>query len=153
MDSESFDASTSQREGALPEWADPFLDLLREKRVADACRELRIDRTTPYALKKRDPEFAARWAEIQDARDDRMEDTLAERLVDGWLEPVYHNGEQIDERRVFDNKTALAYLKARRPERWSERRIDAGAGQEQQKVQIEFVQQPAVEPDTTKGSE
>lgn len=147
------DESTGQREGAFPEWGEAFLEALRTKTVADACRTVNIDRTTPYALRRRCPELRDRWAEITDARDDRIEDTLAERMVDGWMEPIFDkDGVQVAERRVYDNKTALAYLKARRPDQWSERRIDAGAGQEQQRIEVVFRDQPTTPPDTTKAN-
>jgi hypothetical protein len=153
MGSEAVNESTVQR-GEAPAWVESFLDRIREGfTITAACAHAKINRTTPYAHARRCEAFAAEWGALRDARDDRLEDELAYRLIDGYVErELDGDGNVKAQRHIFDNRTALAYLKARRPERWSERRIDQGDGQEGPKLEITFTSQPETPPDTTKES-
>ena len=90
---------------------------------------------------------------VERDRDRHIADALAERLIYGTPEEIWFNGERVGERMVFDNRTALQFLKSRAPSEWSERRIDQGSGTEGPTIRIEFAKQPETEPDTTKGEE
>lgn len=144
--------STDQRVEP-PEWCEKFLELVAKGTIAEACRQLQLDRTTPYKVKDRCPDFAAKWDEIKHATVRRIHDNLVDRLADGWEETIVVGGQE-STKRVYDNKTALAYMKSREPEKYSERRFQPEqATGEQHKVVIEFKGQPDVAPDTTKTEE
>lgn len=106
--------STSTR--TRPRWVDRFLDELEARgTVTHACKAAGIDRKTPYNRREKDEEFAAAWDERVDRVTDRLEASLLERAIDGWLRPVYHAGKVVGATREFDNGLAWRLLRARRP--------------------------------------
>lgn len=48
----------------------------------------------------------------------RLEDAMLGRALHGVVEPIFYKGEQVGERRRYDERLALALLRARRPERY-----------------------------------
>jgi hypothetical protein len=91
--------------------------------VSEAAKRAGIHRDTAYAWRKADPEFAAEWAEIEEASTERLEQEALRRAVDGWVErPVFDKeGEQVGEVRKFSDTLLIFMLKARRPDTYRER--------------------------------
>lgn len=52
---------------------------------------------------------------------DRCEDAALTRAVDGWEEPVWHQGVQVGTVRKYDSQLLMFLLRARRPEKYRER--------------------------------
>ena len=64
-----------------------------------------------YALRRRDPLFAAAWdASLTIARE-RLADTLLARSMEGNIELIWRDGEIVGERHTLDNRLGLAILR------------------------------------------
>jgi hypothetical protein len=61
-------------------WRERFLWKLAQRgNVTDAARWARVDRTYPYAVKQRDPAFAAQWEEAEAIAVDHLEKIAFQR--------------------------------------------------------------------------
>jgi hypothetical protein len=61
-----------------------FLEMLAEEcNVSEACRAANIGRTSAYAWKADDPEFAAQWVEAEEQAADKLEKLAWERAKSG----------------------------------------------------------------------
>jgi hypothetical protein len=90
-------------------WSRPFLDAFLEHRtVREACRQVGISKDTVYRARKADEHFAAAFGDAEEQIADEAEDELA-RLAFG--------GEGTNSQ----IRALELILKARRPERYSER--------------------------------
>lgn len=57
-----------------PEWVKRWLEVMRDTgNVRLSCYACKIERSTPYHLKDRDPEFARLWAEAEEDATDALE--------------------------------------------------------------------------------
>ncbi|HUV74190.1 MAG TPA: hypothetical protein VMW79_07770 [Anaerolineae bacterium] len=73
----------AQLDGFTSDEKDDFLAALIEHgNIATACRRVGISRMTAHAARKRDPEFAWRWAEIMEAWVDDIEAVLMRQCLD-----------------------------------------------------------------------
>lgn len=84
-------------------------------RVTSAAREAEIERTSHYRWMHEDEAYRAAFEDCRRWVCLRIEEGLVERLIDGWEEPVYHNGEQIGTKRKYDNAACLRYLERVNP--------------------------------------
>jgi hypothetical protein len=89
-----------------------FCEVLAETAVvAEACDQAGMGISGAYALRRRNPFFAAAWdASLTIARE-RLADTLLARSMEGNVEQIYRDGELIGERHVLDNRLGLAILR------------------------------------------
>lgn len=88
-----------------------FLETLAESgRVSRACRYAGLSVSSAYALRNRDPVFAAGWDAACELLRAPVADTLLEQSLDGVTETVSRNGEVVAERRRFDSRLSIAVL-------------------------------------------
>lgn len=77
-----------------PAWTLPFLDALKATGiVARACRVVGVSYGTVYALRRSDGDFAAAWDDALEESYDTLEAEARRRAVDGWEEPIVHQGQ------------------------------------------------------------
>lgn len=88
--------------------------------VADACAAVGMSPRSYYDLRTRPGSDSFRRAvdAATDVGAQRLEDALFERALRGEVVPVFHRGEQVGERRRYDNRLALALLRARNGDRY-----------------------------------
>ena len=96
-------------------WKPVFLRALRERgTVTKACQAAKVSRTAVYRARQQDEEFAVAWAEVDEEVTDLLEaSALAIALAE---DPA---GEEHPPTRA---KMIELLLKARRPDRYTERR-------------------------------
>jgi hypothetical protein len=86
-----------------PNWRPIFLSVIRDtgnvRLAADAAG---VNRTTPYALARRDPAFAAAWADAEQAATDVLEGEARRRAL------------------ISSDALLMFLLRAHRPERYRE---------------------------------
>jgi hypothetical protein len=90
--------------------------------VRAACKRLGVGEHHIYKL-RRHPEaasFRAAWEAALDCGIQRVEDVAMDRALNGVEEPVYHCGEIIGTRRVFNDRLLMFLLKNRAPDRFAE---------------------------------
>lgn len=85
-----------------------------------ACEEVGISRKTHYSWLLRHAEYREAWEESRDWSVRVLEDSLFDRAVNGWMEPVYGGiGDgitgEVGERRKFDNVLGLKMLERYKP--------------------------------------
>jgi hypothetical protein len=87
--------------------------LARSGCVQEACVAAGVTKRAANALRQRSPRFAAAWKKALAADPPRsIEEAAYERAVEGWLEPVFFQGEVVGHRRRYSDN-ALRLLLAR----------------------------------------
>ena len=106
-----------------------FIEALAETAcVRDACRRVGMSDSSAYKLRNRPCGAAFRrgWDAALDCGVHRLEQAALGRALHGVAQPVFYKGEQIGERREFDERLTMFFLKSRRPARfgkWIERML------------------------------
>lgn len=94
-----------------------FLDELAETgAVAIAAERAGLHRSTLYALRRRNKDFAARWDAALQLGLDRLQDHAVVRATVGDETPVWQAGRQVGTVRRPDSRLLQFLLKAHRPE-------------------------------------
>ena len=89
-----------------------FLETLADTGiVGDACQAASMNRSGAYALRNRDPVFAAAWRAAQSRARSAVADALLERSITGTVEHYYRDGVLVGERRHYESWLGLAVLK------------------------------------------
>jgi len=100
-----------RRDGWTPFSRKLFLQVLSETgRVKLALEYCRLSKQSAYALRHRDPLFAAGWDAACHMARTHLADTLFERAIDGFEETVTRNGEVVATRHRFDSRLSTAVL-------------------------------------------
>lgn len=112
------------------QWKPGFLAALAKSRsVTHACEAARISRNTAYDAREPDPEFAAAWDRLINARVDVLTDSMFERATVGARQVVYEKGRRRTIRRPPSDVLAIFLAKSLRPEQFNLAPGDAaGAG-------------------------
>lgn len=99
--------------------------------VAEACRTVGMSERSAYALRARDDAVSFRnaWDVALQFAIRRLSDAALSRALNGVTMPVFFQGEQIGERRYFDERLTMFLLRYRDPLRygkWLDRRDHLG---------------------------
>lgn len=98
-----------------------FLEAMaRVGTIHGASRETGIHRSVHYEWMK-DPEYAAAFAEAEEAAIDAMEAEARRRAVEGVTRPVYQGGRHVGDITEYSDQLLMFYLKGKRPMTWSEK--------------------------------
>jgi hypothetical protein len=120
-----FDGWTPNRQAA-------FIQALAESAcVAEACRAVGMSERSAYALRARADAISFRnaWDAALDFAIRRLSDAVLSRAINGVAVPVFFQGEQVGERRYYDERLAMFLLRYRDPLRygkWLDRREHCG---------------------------
>ncbi|MFL6724983.1 MAG: hypothetical protein ACJ8FS_00530 [Sphingomicrobium sp.] len=105
-------ARAPRHDGWTPDRLAAFLEVLADTGIAtDAVRAAGMDRSGAYALRNRDPVFAAAWRAAQIKARPQVADGLLERSITGTVEHYYRDGVLVGERRHYESWLGLAVLK------------------------------------------
>ena len=108
--------------------------------VSASAREAGISRKTAYQWRSKDAEFASDWRDAEESATDALEAEARRRAVEGWDEPVWHQGEQCGTVRRYSDRMLEILLKGHRKE-FRESRLELSGpdgGPIPQKVAHEF---------------
>jgi hypothetical protein len=123
-----FDGWTPNRQVA-------FIQALAESGcVAEACRAVGMSERSAYALRARVDAISFRnaWDTALDYAIRRLSDAVVSRAINGVAVPVFFQGEQIGERRYYDERLAMFLLRYRDPLRygkWLDKQEHRGHGE------------------------
>ncbi len=93
----------TRRDGWTPFARRLFLEVLAETgRVTLACEYARLTKQSAYALRARDPLFAAGWDAACELARAPLADALYEQAIEGVTDTITRNGEVVAERHRFD---------------------------------------------------
>ena len=103
--------ATCRRDGWTPFARRLFLEVLAETgRVSRACEYAQLTKQSAYALRARDPLFAASWDAACELARAPLADALYERALDGVTETITRDGEVVAERHRHDSRLSIAVL-------------------------------------------
>ncbi len=123
FDATAFDtiALRHRHDGWTPAKQVAFVEALSECGcVEDACRRVGISSTAAYALRRRvdAQSFRIAWDMALDHAIQRLADAAFARAIHGVAQPVFYKGEQIGERRTYDERLTMFLLRYRDPVRY-----------------------------------
>jgi hypothetical protein len=102
--------------------------------VEEAARAVGMSRTAAYALRRRPDAQAFRlaWDAAMDQAVARLNDAAMSRAINGVPVPIFQGGEQVGERRHFDERLTMFLLRYRDPVRYGKwiDRMDASQHQD-----------------------
>ena len=103
--------SGGRRDGWTPFTRRLFLEVLAETgRVSRACEYAGMSESGAYALRARDPLFAAGWDAACVLARPRLADALYEKAIDGVTDTITKDGEVVAQRHRFDSRLSIAVL-------------------------------------------
>lgn len=114
-------AVRGRHDGWTPVRQDAFIKALAETaNVEEACAAVGMSPRSAYNLRARvDAEsFRQAWDAALDYAVDRLADAMMGRALHGVAVPVFYKGEQIGERRRYDERLGIFLLRTRAPERY-----------------------------------
>jgi len=94
-------------------------------RVTTACNYAQLTKQSAYALRARDPLFAASWDAACELARAPLADALYERALDGVTETISKDGQVIAERHRYDSRLSVSVLN--RLDRRCDRALETGA--------------------------
>ena len=110
-----------RNDGWTPARQIDFLLALSESAcVEDACGTVGKSVASAYALRRRidGTSFRSAWEAALDYGVGRLRDAAQSRAVNGVARPVFYKGEQIGERRYYDERLTMFILRRRDPARF-----------------------------------
>ena len=108
-------------DGWSPEKQIDFIEALAESGcVEEACGRVGMSPQSAYALRRRvdAQSFRIAWDTALDYAVRRLSDAAYSRALNGVVRPVFYQGEQIGERRYFDERLTMFLLRYRDPQRY-----------------------------------
>lgn len=106
-----------------------FLALLSVKGLAGKCAHaVGVSTDTTRRHRKSDPVFAEAYEEALEIYRDRIRETVHNRAVEGWEEPVFYQGELVATIRKFSDRLLELHAKARVPEYRDQVDVNVGGG-------------------------
>jgi hypothetical protein len=106
-----------------------FIEALAETACVDeACRRVGVARQSAYRLRLHESaaQFRRAWDAALDDSLCQLEQAALGRALNGVAVPIFHKGEQIGERREYDERLTMFLLRSRRPQRfgkWMDRML------------------------------
>lgn len=88
--------------------------------VDEAARRVGMSRNSAYELRRRPDAQAFRlaWRAAKEVMVERLDDAAMSRAINGVPVPIFHNGEQVGERRHYDERLTMFMLRYRDPVRY-----------------------------------
>ena len=110
-----------RHDGWNPDKQTTFIEALAECGcVEEACRRVGMSAQSAYALRARidAQSFRYAWDAALDYAVRRLSDAAFSRALNGVLRPVFYQGEQVGERRYYDERLTMFILRYRDPQRY-----------------------------------
>jgi hypothetical protein len=110
-----------RHDGWVPERQRAFIEALADGGCVDrAARAVGMSRNSAYALRRRGDAQAFRlaWDAALENAVAQLADSALSRAIHGVAVPVFHDGEQVGERRHFDERLTMFLLRYRAPGRY-----------------------------------
>jgi len=101
-----------------------FLAALRRTagNVTAAAKTTGVGRVAWYAARAKDPDFAADWDEVVEEGTEDLEQEAYRRACRGTRKPTYQGGKMVGYVREYSDTLMIFLLKARRPEKYRDRK-------------------------------
>ena len=105
-----------------PEKRATFLQALKNfhGNVSKSLEAADLSRSAAYDWRNDDEDFRQAWDDIVEASTEELESEAWRRAHEGWLEPVFYQGEEVGQVRKFSDTLLIFTLKGRKPEKYRE---------------------------------
>ncbi len=120
-----------RHDGWVPDRQLAFIERLADCGcVSEAAKSVGMSRAAAYALRRRSDAQAFRlaWDAAMDTAVARLGDAALSRAINGVPVPIFQRGEQVGERRHFDERLTMFLLRYRDPSRYG-KWIDRACGE------------------------
>lgn len=110
-----------RHDGWVPDKQLEFIERLADTGcVEEAARSVGMSRNSAYALRRRPDAQAFRlaWDAAMDNAVARLNDAALARAINGVAVPIFHGGEQVGERRHYNERLTMFLLRYRDPARY-----------------------------------
>ena len=110
--------------------------------IARAAERAGITRDTHYKWMEKVPRYAMVFEKTKRAAAEYLECVAVERASDGWLEPVYYQGNECGQVRRYDSGLMQLLLRGMMPEKYGMTRTEVSGPQGepmQAKIEVVFV--------------
>ena len=84
--------------------------------VSKASKAANVARQSHYRWMATDVAYSAEFKALRYTICQQIDDSLTDRLANGWDEPVYQGGKLVGHKRKYDNAAAIAYLDRHDPD-------------------------------------
>ena len=102
------------------DFKETFLDMLSEiPNITAICKLLNVGHSAVNRARKKDPKFDDSVKEAIECGYDMLEEEARRRAVDGVLEPVFFQGEEVGQIRRYSDQLLSQLLKGYRPKRFN----------------------------------
>lgn len=95
----------------------------RYGRISAASKKTKIDRARHYSWLRSDAVYREAWKWAEEVRRANIEDEIYRRGVEGWLEPVYHQGDRCGYVRKYSDSLLKLLAQAEMPDKYGQRRV------------------------------
>lgn len=89
--------------------------------ITRAAQQVGIGREVHYDWLHGDPTYRPRYEAAMIAAGDALEEKAMEWALDGWLEPVFHEGKIVGHIQKIDTRHTRDMLRAAKPEKYRQR--------------------------------
>jgi hypothetical protein len=90
-------------------------------RIRRACDAAQMSWKSHYLWLDDDPEYAAAFADATRMAGDFLEDEAIRRALEGWEKKVFHQGQHVDNDRLYSDPLMIFLLKGSKPDRYKDR--------------------------------
>ena len=105
--------------------------------VSKACKLAEVGRATHYVWINEDDEYKTAFEEAHRIAIEAMECEARRRAMEGWLEPVFYQGEECGYVRKFSDTLLIFMMKGAMPEKYRERFEHSGTIEQTGKIEHE----------------
>ena len=95
-----------------------------------------------YDLRDDDASFRDEWDEAVEAGTEHIEQELKRRAVDGWEEPVWHQGVEVGAVKKHSDTLLIFMLKGRKPQKYRENSSIEHSGEVSVKIREIVIERP-----------
>ena len=121
-----------------PEFKETFVQMLGNlPNITAVARLLNVTVKTVTFARKKDPEFDEDVKAAIEEGYDMLEEEARRRAVDGVVEPVFFNGEQVGSVRKYSDTLLVTLLKACKPKKFNPG-VQVKFGENTEKVSMTF---------------
>jgi len=139
---EAFKQLQKESKKKVPPWVLPYLVLYQISWDSAAARKavgVSHDHVAHFA--QRHPSFAKLIEEVTITHTEILEGAALKRAAEGWLEPVWYQGDKVGANRKWSDTLQMFFLKARKPDEYSEKILHGNYTSEGKAKEIrEFLQ-------------
>ncbi len=106
--------------------------------IAAAAKASKMNRRNHFKWLEKDENYRKNFAEAQAIAGDKLEEVARKRATEGWLEPVFYEGEVVGHKPKYSDTLMAKLLDGALPEKYKQRYEKTGSGEFEKSVNFNF---------------